>query len=85
MKTITMFETIDELLDGFKTTRPRGDSSPVIPQSVEIFVLSDGKMCFTGSGHTEFSMGDLFIQDLIDRCLELQGVRVCEEETNEQK
>ena len=87
MKTITMFETVDELLDGFKRVRVYGDESVSIPDSVSLFVLSDGRMEFVGEESDKFLVPNLLYSDLVSRCLDLQNIRILplEKVINEQK
>lgn len=86
MKTIKVFETIDELLNGFKRVRAHGDEFVSIPDSVNLVVFSTGKLGFVGDDSDKFMILDLFYNQLVDRCLDLQNIRVVKSDiTNEQK
>lgn len=75
MKTIIVFETIDELIKGFNKNREVYDDFPVIPYNVKLKNTSDGTLYFIGEYADTIQLASLNLRDLYYRLMELQGIR----------
>lgn len=78
MKTIKVFETVDELIHGFQSNRVIDDESVFIPLSLSL-IYSNDCLGFIGERSDEFQISrSISYYDLIDRVLEIQGIRFFE-------
>ena len=79
MKKVIVFESAEELVDAFKSTRMKGDDSPFIPSYVQLKKLSSGLFCFDGEGADRFGL-EVSYYALVEECLRRCGVRVSYED-----
>ena len=74
MKTITVFETIDELIQAFQPDREQGSKYPFLPYDIELRHQSNGLLYFFGDGADKYDIRELYLNDLILAVMLLQGI-----------
>jgi hypothetical protein len=78
MKTIKVFETIDELIHCFEPARNIDDDFPLVPYDIELRHQENGLLYFFGDGADEYDIKDLYLKDLIKAVMLLQKIHYVE-------
>ena len=77
MITITVFETIDELIHCFNPVRSdKDDEFPLVPYDIELRHQDNGLLYFFGDGADKYAIKELYLKDLIKEVMLLQNIKI---------